>query len=63
VYALRQRDALWDYVEWEIGRVDSAPDDEVAVRVTRLRDVREAARGALFGVDHDGDVGDEGGEC
>jgi transcriptional regulator with XRE-family HTH domain len=59
---LRQRDVLWDYVEWEVGHLHGTPHDQDDVVLERLRDVREAARGALSGAVHDGHEGDEGDE-
>jgi hypothetical protein len=45
---LRQRDALWDYVEWELRRHHvSLPDDEFAAFMERVRAERDVALSGL----------------
>jgi transcriptional regulator with XRE-family HTH domain len=45
---LRQRDVLWDYVEWEVRRRHSSdPDDELESFMKQVRAERDAALSGL----------------
>ena len=49
---MRQRDALWDYVEWEIRRSHGMPaDKDVEAFLERLSAERLLAAGAMQGED------------
>jgi hypothetical protein len=59
---LSQRDVLWDYIEWEMKRLDLAPEGPDEVCMTRLRVIHAVACGVLYRADggdtryHSGDT-------